>query len=285
MRLATTLFLLPPVTWADPAAWHVRSDSADIWLLGSVHYLRQQDYPLPNVIDDLYRLADSLVMELDPDNLDPLVMQSGLIRAGKLPNSKSLRTVIDEKVYDLTMARATELGPPISLLERFEPWLVALTLMDISMSKFGYQSSKGLEQYFLHRSGEDGKPIIGLESLSDQIGIFDALSWQDQQALLIQTLIDLESPEENMTRLLRAWREGNLEELTAELRGNFEHMPYMETALISARNQRWVIQLERLLNDGGRYLVVVGALHLVGKNSVINLLAERGHEVTRFVKP
>ena len=58
MRLAILFFLLTPATWADPAAWHVRTDSADIWLLGSVHYLHEQDHPLPNIVDDLYRLAD-----------------------------------------------------------------------------------------------------------------------------------------------------------------------------------------------------------------------------------
>ncbi len=282
MRLAATLFfLLTPAAWANPTAWHVRSDSADIWLLSSVHYLRQQDYPLPDVVDDLYRRADSLVMELDPDNLDPLVAQDSFMRAGVLPNSSSLRTVVDKEVYDLTVARAAELGLPIAPLERLEPWLVALTLTDMGMRKLGYQSSQGLEQYLLRRSSEDGKPVVGLESLDDQIGIFDALSWEDQQALLVQTLTDLEAPGENMTRLIHAWRDGSLGELMAELRADFEDMPDLETALVSARNRRWVTQLEQLLSDDGRYLVVVGALHLVGEDSVINLLTGRGFNVTR----
>lgn len=153
------------------------------------------------------------------------------------------------------------------------------------MRKLGYQSSQGLEQYLLRRSSEDGKPVVGLESLNDQIGIFGALSWEDQEALLVQTLTDLEAPGENMTRLIHAWRDGSLGELRAELRADFEDMQDLETALVSARNRRWVTQLEQLLSDGGRYLVVVGALHLVGEDSVINLLTGRGFNVTRVEGP
>ena len=282
MRLGASLvFLLSSAAWGDPAAWHLRSDGTDIWLLGSVHYLRDEDYPLPDVIEDLYRRADSLVMELDLDDLDPLAVQGSFMQAGVLPDASSLRNVIDEEIYDLTAARAAEFGLPIALLERLEPWLVALTLTDLGMTRLGYHSSQGLEQYLLRRSDEDDKPIIGLESLDDQIGIFDELSWRDQEALLMQTLTDLEAPEENMTRLLDAWRDGSLDELAAELSADFDDMPDLETALVSARNRRWVVTLEQLLREGGRYLVVVGALHLVGEDNVIDLLSERGLDVTR----
>ena len=281
MKLATAIAcLLSTTAWGDPAAWHVDGDNADLWLLGSVHYLRDQDYPLPTIIGDLYEQADTLVMELDLDDLDLLAVQGSFMQAGVLPESSSLRTVIDPQIYDLTAARAAELGLPIALLERLEPWLVALTLMDVGMNRLGYQASQGLEQYLLRRSRADEKPILGLESPDDQIGIFDALSGADQEALLMQTLTDLQAPEENMTRLLDAWREGSLDKLAAELGADFEDLPDLETALISARNRRWVVKLEQLLRDGGRYLVVVGALHLVGENSVVDLLTAHGLDVT-----
>jgi len=278
---AALLCLLSTAAWGDPAAWHVRGENADLWLLGSVHYLRDQDYPLPAVVDDLYRRADTLVMELDLDDLDLLAVQGSFMMAGVLPESSSLRNVVDPEIYDLTATRAAELGLPITLLERLEPWLVALTLTDMGMSKLGYQANQGLEQYFLRRAQADGKEVLGLESLDDQIGIFDALSWEDQEALLMQSLTDLQAPDENMTRLLDAWRDGSLDELAEELRADFEDLPDLEIALVSARNQRWIGELEQLLRDGGSYLVVVGALHLVGEDSVVELLAERGLDITR----
>jgi len=282
---AITLCLLSVSAWGDPAAWHVSGDEGELWLLGSIHYLREQDYPLPSLIEELYRQADTLVMELDLDDLDLSSMQASFMEAGVLPASTTLRAVLDPEVYGLAEARAADLGLPLMLLERLEPWLVSLTLMDLGMSRLGYQANQGLEQYLLRRSLADGKEILGLESLDDQIGIFDSLSWMDQEALLLQTLADLESPGTEMTELLEAWRDGSLEDLAAELSSDFDEFPELETALIGARNQRWAVTLEELLRDPGHYLVVVGALHLVGEGSVVELLSARGLDVSFADRP
>jgi uncharacterized protein YbaP (TraB family) len=84
-----------------------------------------------------------------------------------------------------------------------------------------------------------------------------------------------------MTALLDAWRDGNLDELAAELTADFDELPELQTALVSSRNRRWAAKLEALLEGSGRYLVVVGALHLVGEDSVIELLSARGFDVVR----
>ena len=282
MRLpAVTLCLLSVSAWGNPAAWHVNGEHGELWLLGSIHYLREQDYPLPPRIDELYRQADTLVMELDLDDLDLSAVQANFMEVGVLPASTTLRTVLAPRVYDLTESRAADLGMPLMLLEHLEPWLVALTLLDLGMNRLGYQASQGLEQYLVRRSLTDGKEILGLETLGDQIGIFDSLSWADQEALLLQTLTDLQAAEAEMTTLLDAWRDGNLDELAAELTADFDELPELQTALISSRNRRWAAKLEELLQGSGRYLVVVGALHLVGEDSVIELLSARGFDVVR----
>lgn len=283
MRLpAVTLCLLSVSAWGNPAAWHVSGEESELWLLGSIHYLRERDYPLPPRVEELYQLADTLVMELDLDDLDLLAAQESFMEAGILPASGTLRAVLDPEVYKLTEARAADLGLPLMLLERLEPWLVALTLLDLGMNRLGYQASQGLEQYLVRRSLTDGKEILGLETLGDQIGIFDSLSWADQEALLLQTLTDLQAAEAEMTTLLDAWRDGNLDELAAELTADFDELPELQTALISSRNRRWAAKLEELLQGSGRYLVVVGALHLVGEDSVIELLSARGFDVARL---
>ncbi len=274
------LCLLSASAWGDPAAWHVSGEDSELWLLGSIHYLREQDYPLPPRIDELYKKADTLVMELDLDDLDLLAAQASFMEAGILPASRTLRTVLDPSVYELTESRAADLGLPLMLLDRLEPWLVALTLMDLGMSQLGYQASHGLEQYLLRRSLEDGKEILGLESLGDQIGIFDSLSWADQEELLLQTLTDIDEPEAAMATLLEAWRDGNLDEVATNLSADFGEFPELRTALVGTRNRRWAVKLEELLRGEGRYLVVVGALHLVGEDSVIELLSARGLDVT-----
>ena len=278
--VAFVLSLFSLTALGDPAAWHVRNGESELWLLGSMHYLREQDYPLPPIIDSLYDRVDTLVMELDLDDLDVGATQQSFVAAGLMPAASTLQSVLDPAVYKSATARAADLGLPMLMFDRLKPWLVALTMMDLGMSRLGYQSSQGLEQYLVGRSLEDGKQIIGLESVDDQINIFDSLSWRDQQALLLQTLQDLEAPEATMHELSEAWRSGSLDELAALLSEEFGAYPELETELVSGRNKRWIGALEALLKNDESYLVVVGALHLVGRDSVVELLLARGYEVT-----
>ena len=284
MRLSATrcllLCLVSGAAWGEPAAWRVTGAGAgELWLLGSVHYLRQEDYPLPPRIDALYRLADVIVMELDLDDLDALTVQGSFAGAGMLPPGSSLDTVLTPRVYALAEARAAELGLDLTLMAGFEPWLIAITLMDLGMNALGFNASQGLEQYLLRRANGDGKEILGLETLEDQIKVFDQLSVAEQEALLLQTLTELDSADDVMDELLDAWRDGRLDTLASELTADFDDFPNLYQHLVIDRNERWLEGLEQLLNEAGSYLVVVGALHLVGEGSVVELLAQRGLSV------
>lgn len=262
---------------ADPAAWRVTDGAGgELRLLGSVHYLRQADYPLPSIVDRLYAEADALVMELDMDDLDPLSSQSEFIAAALLPDGMRLADALAPELYRLTEQRASELGMDLRLLERFEPWLVAITLLNGGMTQRGFSSDSGVEQYLLSKAQSDGKEIFGLETLATQIGVFDRLSTEDQQALLAQTLTELASPDAAIETMIDAWRDGRMESLAEQLTEEFADFPELYDAIVVERNEAWIAELERLLRDGGRYLVVVGALHLVGELSVVDLLRSRG---------
>lgn len=280
-RLVLVLLLVAAPAHADPVVWRVSSGAGDTWLLGSVHYLRDADYPLPEIVDTLYERADELVMELDLDDIDAGGMQASLVSAAMLPDDRSLADVLDDDVYRLAEQRAEAFGIGLDALSRFEPWLVALTLTDLGMGRHGYRSARGLEQYLLGRAVRDGKPVSGLESVEAQVGVFDSLSDEEQQALLEQTLIELEDAGTATARMIEAWREGRIERLGEELLGEFERYPRLYRMLVTDRNRSWIEPLVEHIERPGDELVVVGALHLVGDDSVIGMLEERGFSVER----
>jgi uncharacterized protein YbaP (TraB family) len=267
---------------ADPAAWRIAGkNGGEIALLGSMHVLREWDYPLPPLVDELYARADTLVMEIDLDDLDAAAMQSTLLEAAVLPPNETLASVLDAGVYDQAARGARDVGLDITLLEHVEPWLVAITLLDLGMRKAGFESERGLEQYLVHKAADSHKPVVGLETIAQQVEIFDDLSEHDQQALLEQTLGELAEGGTMMGELAAAWRAGELETLTERLLGDFDDFPDLYESLVTRRNAAWTDALERMLDDGHRYLVVVGALHLVGRDSVIERLEARGHAAVR----
>ena len=268
---------------ADPAVWRMTGrDGSEVTMLGSMHVLRPSDHPLPASIDELLARADLVVMEMDLDDIDAAAQQRAILTTAMLPQGTVLADVIDAEVYRLVEQNAAEVGIDLKLVERFEPWFLAITLLDQGMRKLGFQGERGIEQYVLARSRSTGKEIVGLETLEFQIGIFDALPPEQQQEMLEQTVAELDEAATQLDAMVAAWREGELEKLTDELLSEFDDFPGLYETLVTKRNTAWVPQLEKMLTDGRRHLIVVGALHLVGPDSVIDQLRSRGHDVERL---
>jgi len=280
--LTVSLSLFTCALQAQPLAWRASNpdSNGELLLLGSIHVLREQDYPLPPLIDELYAQADIVVMELELDEIDPLAMQTQLVSAALIANGGRLRSVLDPDLYALADQEASELGIDLELFDQFEPWFVALTLSSLGIMRLGYQQEIGLEQYLLARAREDGKDVLGLELLEDQVAVFDNLSDREQAAMLEQTLQELRTSEAAMRELINAWKTGQLTDLSDQLVDDFGEFPQLYEQLVSNRNANWANSLATLIDQQQRALVVVGALHLVGDGNVIDLLTARGFEIT-----
>lgn len=282
--LATLAALAVPLhAAADPAAWRLSGQGGgEITLLGSMHVLRASDHPLPPTVDALIERADIIVMELDLDDIDPAAQQRVILGAALLAQGQELPDVLGGALYAQLEQRARDLGVDLALLARFEPWFLSVMLLDLGMRRFGFEAERGVEQYVLGRAARASKEIVGLETLEFQIGIFDALPPTSQRMMLAQTLGELDEAETAMAAMADAWRAGELAALSDELLDDFDDFPGLYDALVTHRNEAWATTLDAMLTDGRRYLVVVGALHLVGNDSVIDLLTARGHRVERL---
>src|SRR5690606_30128719 len=107
--------------------WSLEGKKNTIYLLGSVHFLSPTE-KLPLAMEQAYDDAEALVMELDMDDLDPLQMQKATLDLGMLPPEESLQQHLGAETYALVAAKARELGIEPAMLDRFRPWLAALTL-------------------------------------------------------------------------------------------------------------------------------------------------------------
>lgn len=281
--LCVAIWPAPPALAADePAIWEYQGTRGTIRLLGSVHLLRRQDYPLPASIDRAYQQADTLVMEVDLDDLDPLGAQMLMVNLSMLQDGRTLGDVMGSADYRKARRRASELGVDLQMLERVEPWFAALTIMNLQLLKLGFDPQIGLEQHLSGKARRDGKQVIGLETLEFQLGIFDAMPLRTQSRLLLQTLDEAATIETQMATLVSAWRRGDSARLAREMGRNFEGYPDVYRKLVSDRNRSWVRQIQELGASEGNYLVVVGALHLVGEDGVIALLQDRGGKIRRW---
>lgn len=281
------MILLPAAATADPGdhpipMWLVEGEQNRIYLLGSVHMLRKTDYPLPSAIEAAYQEADSLVMEIDMDDLDPAASQAIVTRLGVIQDDRTLRDLMGEDLYEQAQASALAMDIPLEMLAKSEPWLAAITIEQLALNRIGFNPMYGIEMHLLGKAVQDGKEIGGFESLEEQLNFLDGLSLNAQRDLLLQTLdesIDLQS---EMSDLIDAWHHGDLQFLEEEMLSEMANYPELYRALIVDRNRRWLDVIDTMLDDEDDYLIVVGALHLIGDDGVPAMLSSRGSHVTQM---
>ncbi len=263
---------------ADAPVWAIRGAHNTVYLAGSIHLLKAGDAQLPAAFDRAYASAAALVMEIDLDDLNPLDAQGWMLEHGTLPEDKTLRAALGEARYRRISAETQRLGLPLEGLEQFKPWAIALTLTELEYMQLGFDPEQGVEKQLQRRAQVDHKEITGLETLQEQLGLLDGLSDEDQAHFLDLAVDDMHDMGAQTAGLMSAWRNGDTGRLATMLSEEYRTFPALYRTLVSDRNRRWMPQLEHLLHADKDYLVVVGALHLVGSGGLLELARAKGFE-------
>jgi hypothetical protein len=283
LALASTCTVTGAAAAGPSPLWTVRGAHNTVYLLGSIHVLRPGDVGLPSAAQSAYDDAERLVMEIDLDDpavANPLAIATQMQRSARLPDGQSLRAVLGAD-YPSIAERAAAAGLDLATLDGFAPWFVGTLLLQLEIAKRGLDAEHGIEQQLADRAARDHKPITGLETPAQQFAVLASLSLADQKRFLLMSIEDADTADAQLDGLLTAWRTGDTTALAELLSEEFDAFPELYRPLTEDRNRAWVEQLTPLLDDREDYLVVVGALHLVGRNSVVDLLRQRGYTVTQ----
>jgi uncharacterized protein YbaP (TraB family) len=154
--------------------------------------------------------------------------------------------------------------------------------VQVQLMKMGLDPESGVERRLTARAASDGKPIQGLETAREQLEIMARLPEKQQREFLLYSVEDAERMASEVDKLVAAWRRGDATGMAKLLQEGFDEYPDLYRPLTVDRNRKWIPQIERLLEGRDDYLVVVGALHLVGTDSVIDLLERKGYKVKQL---
>lgn len=279
--LVALCILWAGVCAAEPAIWQVKGKHNTVYLVGTIHMLQDEEQ-LPGNILQAYRDSKQLLMEIDMDDMDPLAAQAATLQLGMLPVGQALSNQLDTDTNKKLAQAAQAVGFDARLLEGFQPWLAALTLEQLQFAKLGYTADAGVEMRLTQLATADHKPILGLETLEQQLRLFAQLDANAQRAYLKQTLAELENVPAELAALLTAWRNGNEAELRKTLQQGMADDPKLFAALTTKRNQRWIELIQPVLEQQqDNYLIAVGAMHLLGEEGLVTLLRRAGYSVTR----
>ncbi len=259
--------------------WSVKSGTATIYLLGSVHLLKSDSYPLDNNIEAAYRDCKTVVFETDVGGMATPAVQEQMMAMALYPEGQTLKQSISPQTYRKLEEKVTEVGLPMAQLNHLRPWMCALTLVLLELQKMGFDPSYGIDHYFYTKALQDKKETIYLEPVEYQLSLFADMDVGEEEAFLQQTLKDLEVVKTMFADIVSAWETGDAARLESILTLSFKDYPEIYDRFLAQRNKAWMGTLERLIGQGGSAFVVVGAGHLVGPDNLLQLLKDRGYIV------
>jgi uncharacterized protein YbaP (TraB family) len=262
--------------------WRIQSDTNAVYILGSIHYLKPQNYPLDPIIENAFKVTKKLVLEIDLESMEKEQEQKLMFLKGVYTDGRTLKDAVSPETYLLAGKELKGLGLDIESLNQLKPWLVALTVTALKLQKLGFDPNYGVDKYFYNKAKKENREVRGLETLDYQISLFDGMSQQMQELMLLQTLKDAHSIGETIETIVEAWVAGDVEALDGVLLRSLKHYPDVYRRLIVERNRAWIPKIESYLSQKENYLVVVGAGHLAGKDGVIEMLKAKGYSVEQL---
>ncbi|GAB3262397.1 TraB/GumN family protein [Chitinimonas naiadis] len=263
--------------------WEAERDGQRVWLLGSIHVGKADFYPMAAPIEAAYKEADTLAVEADVS--DPAAI-APLMAMAMLPPDQSLSgmlTAIQNRQLNNALARV---NLPRVAADRMKPWLLGLTLSVLEMQRLGYQPQNGIDMHFLQRARADRKKVIELESLKSQFELFDSLPQDESLGVLLGTLepISKQQFKPMFDAMINAWQIGSassMRRIIDEYTPDDPVSKRLNDKLLAQRNR---VMAERIVSLAGSPapLVVIGAGHLAGQDSVVELLRARGFRVRQY---
>ncbi|HEV8442800.1 MAG TPA: TraB/GumN family protein [Steroidobacteraceae bacterium] len=264
---------------ADGAAvWSMKGEHNTVYLAGSVHALPKDHAEFSPELEAAYQASTTIVMEVDLDDLDPYEAVQFVNTHGTVQPPNTLATIIGPERYASVVKVAESLQLPEAAISRLEPWAAAMVLTQYALMKSGFEPQLGIDMQVADRARTDHKRIDGLESIVDQLSIFDSRSMDEQGKFLVDAANDVPKMHDDLERLINAWRSGDLRGLEREFVKERAQAPALYDQLLGVRNRKWLPQIEALLNADHNVLVLVGTLHFVGHDGLLELLKRAGYK-------
>ena len=263
------------------SVWKISKGEHSIYLGGTVHLLRKEDYPLPAPFDIAYEASDVLVFETDTKKMNDPSIAEQFVKKGMLPEGQTLQTVLNEKAFNLLETEAAKYQLPLSMMQNMKPGIVVTTISAMAMQKMG-MNEEGVDMYFTNRAVNDKKELEQLETIEDQINRITQMGVGNESEYVIYSLADLNDMQGSMTKLIDNWKTGQTKQMDEEIINMKRDYPAMYKSLLIERNNNWMPQITHYLDKGRKAFVLVGSLHLHGSDGLLSLLKSKGYTITQL---
>lgn len=271
-------------SYGASSVWKASKGGKHFYLGGTIHLLKPSDHPLPQEFTEAYQDSDTLIFETDIDGSNSIEAQQKFMQAMMIKTGDTLQDKLNAKTYQKLSDFLAARGIPIITFQQLEPWAAAVSTTVMEYQLIGMQPEYGVDNFFSERARTDGKPILSLESIDDQISYLASMGNIEPNVMIEYTLKDLESLPEFTEFLKTSWRSGDVEAFTkhsmiAQMKSEF---PNLYKTLITNRNNNWMKQLLMLNNNDATEFVLVGTMHLNDREGLLSQLKASGYKLEQI---
>lgn len=260
--------------------WKVETENSTIHILGSVHVGNAELYPLSDTVLNAWEESDALVVEVNINDVTQEMMQQKVMEYAILTDGTTLQDYMTEEDLENLSEIFSSLGLPLENFMMMKPYMIDTLLATFSMMYTGYTAEYGIDQHFINKAIAFDIPILDLETLDDQLVALSSGSVEEQVERLLYTIEHFDELDDDTIEMVKNIRNGNVEAIEEIINESIEENPsskeYMEI-ILNQRNINWMDRVTELMADDKDYFIVVGAAHLVGEGSLIDLLEEQGY--------
>ena len=270
--------------------WRVTNAKAPFYLVGSVHTLSEDDYPLPAPYEIALKDAKRFLFEFDPTR--QAEFEKKLNAVARYRPGEDIRSKIDPELFAWLQQNISTVNSDPRRGKKsqasgfdsgvgYKPWWIAQHLVDKNAYS-NVSASPGLDDYFLARGQKMGKEIGGLESVDEHVAVLGGLSDRDGEIILRDALTPQKNGANQLARMRQAWRKGDTAVLWAGDARFRREAPWIAARFVDERSRKWVPRIEAELKSGKPTAIVAGALHFAGPNSIVRLLEKRGYKIDQL---
>ena len=261
--------------------WAVTDADTTVYLFGTIHLLPSKYQWRTAKIDRAVTGSQQLMVETIVDMDNPHEMMGAIASMAFSPGLPPIAERVPPEKRAALDAAIKASGLPRSTIDRMETWAAAFMLLGNQFKGMGLEAGEGVEFVLRDAFKNQGKPVGQLESNREQLSFFDALPEKAQRALLEGAIEETKSMNKDFQDMLRAWARGDVGAIAQTFNRDLAVSPELRDALLKRRNANWSRWVEQRMAQPGSVMVAVGAGHLAGRDSLIDMLKKGGYQVRR----
>ena len=268
--------------YAETSLWKVQKNSFTVYIGGTIHVLRNSDYPLPKEFYKAYEDSDIVVFETDLEKFNSPEIQQLLMKKVIYTDGLSLKKVLSSETYDFLKNYCDEVGIPVFSLNHLKPSIIVLTLLVLELKKMGIDQ-KGVDLYFYQQATTDGKNKEALETVKEQIEFISSMGDGNENNFIVNSIKDLKKTSQIFSKIIDAWKKGNERQFYEAFIGPMKKdYPDLYRTLLVERNRDWLHKIGAYLKTPQKELVLIGVGHLGGEDGIIQGLKKRGYKIEKW---